>query len=126
MGILLPYSNLVLSLYTKKDCRLLKLRAILGFTLLLSVEKSTSTRLIQPLVEQGLVIKEASPTDNRAVILKLTDKGVEMHKAIWSCLDDFLSRVSEEIPAEIRAEVFKHVLLFNKAIRNVFDTTRCC
>lgn len=93
---------------------------------LLSVEKSTSTRLIHPLVQQGLVLKEASSSDSRAVNLKLSAEGTEIHKELWSCLNDFLSKVTDEIPADIRDEVFKHVIVFNQAIKKVFNTTSCC
>jgi DNA-binding MarR family transcriptional regulator len=93
---------------------------------LLSVEKSTSTRLIQPLVQQGLVFKEASSSDSRAINLKLSAEGIEIHQELWNCLNGLISKVSDEIPADIREEVFKHVILFNQAIKKVFNTSSCC
>jgi DNA-binding MarR family transcriptional regulator len=93
---------------------------------LLAVEKSTSTRLIQPLVEQGLVLKNASPTDSRAINLKLSDKGIGVHKEFWSCLKGFLDKVANEIPADIREDVINHVIMFNQAIMNVFNKDNCC
>ena len=43
----------------------------------LEVEKSTTTRLVAPLVKSGLVAKERSKTDSRATVLRMTREGRE-------------------------------------------------
>ena len=49
----------------------------------LEVEKSTTTRLVAPLVKQGLVSRRRSRQDSRAVELSLTPQGREVLKTVW-------------------------------------------
>ncbi len=53
---------------------------------LLSVEKSTTTRLVEPLVERGLLARAASSSDARAVRLVLTSAGQVAHGEYWTCI----------------------------------------
>ena len=92
---------------------------------LLSVEKSTSTRLIEPLVQQGLIKKERSACDCRAIDLILTDKGLETNTKHWICLNNFFDQLWAEIPADKREEVFSSVVIFLKAIKKVFNNPGC-
>lgn len=87
---------------------------------LLSVEKSTSTRLIEPLVQRGLIKKERSACDCRAIDLILTDKGRETSASHWSCLNNFLDRLWAEIPEDKREEVYRGVVIFLNAIKKAF------
>ncbi len=43
----------------------------------LEVEKSTTTRLVAPLIKKGLVAKKRSEMDTRAMVLRLTPQGWE-------------------------------------------------
>ena len=63
---------------------------------ILSVEKSTTTRLVQPLVRQGLLIREKSNRDSRAVNLKLTEKGESVLENVWACLSRFVEGCAPE------------------------------
>lgn len=92
---------------------------------LLSVEKSTSTRLIEPLVQQELIKKERSACDCRAIDLILTDKGRETNTRHWICLNNFFDQLWAEIPEDKREEVFSSVAIFLKAIKKVFNNTGC-
>ena len=49
----------------------------------LEVEKSTTTRLVAPLVKQGLIIRRRSRQDSRAVELSLTPPGRDVLKTVW-------------------------------------------
>jgi len=49
----------------------------------LEVEKSTTTRLVAPLVEQELISRQRSRRDSRAVELSLTPQGREVLKTVW-------------------------------------------
>ncbi len=93
---------------------------------ILSVEKSTSTRLIQPLVRKGLVKKDRSESDSRAINLTVTDRGRQINAELWRCFDSFFEELTAEIPKDIREEVLKHVIVFVKAVRNVFSKSSCC
>jgi DNA-binding MarR family transcriptional regulator len=45
----------------------------------LDVTKSAVTQLVEPLIEKGLVIRQADPKDRRVAVLSLSTKG---HKAV--------------------------------------------
>ena len=57
---------------------------------LLSVEKSTATRLVEPLIEKGLLRKERSSLDARTVELQITSEGKKAHTRVWNCIAEFL------------------------------------
>jgi DNA-binding MarR family transcriptional regulator len=93
---------------------------------ILSVEKSTTTRLVNPLIKQGLIRREKADHDSRAVKLTLTGKGRETHKKVLICLTDFFQRVLGNIPAKKRAEVLESVNIFINAIKNSANGCGCC
>jgi len=70
---------------------------------LLGVEKSTTTRLIAPLLKNGLAIQTPSPRDARALRLSLTNQGQKARGEYWECLRAFLSRLNQALPAGDRA-----------------------
>ncbi|MDA8233313.1 MAG: MarR family transcriptional regulator [Clostridia bacterium] len=84
---------------------------------ILSVEKSTTTRLIEPLVKQGLLVKETALEDSRVVILKLTEKGEKLYSDAWDCVSGFVQAVGERLPAGKKEEVFGAVKIFIKALQ---------
>ncbi|NBJ15180.1 MAG: winged helix-turn-helix transcriptional regulator [Dehalobacter sp. 4CP] len=92
---------------------------------LLKVEKSTSTRLIEPLVLQGLIIKERSEIDCRAINLILTDKGQQIKTNVWEHVDIFLGKLSAEIPEDQQEAVYENTWLFLKAVKSVLNQN-CC
>ena len=85
---------------------------------ILSVEKSTTTRLVQPLVRQGLLVRERSDRDFRAINLRLTDKGESVLENVWACLSRFVEGIRRGIPEGRRSEVFESVKTFLSAMRN--------
>jgi DNA-binding MarR family transcriptional regulator len=92
---------------------------------LLSVEKSTSTRLIDPIVQRGYIKKEKSACDCRAIDLTLTEKGYETNDEHWKCLNNFFNQLLAEIPDGKQEEVFSCVVLFLKAVKKVFNNPGC-
>ena len=91
---------------------------------LLSVEKSTTTRLVEPLIKKGLLLREKSDYDSRAVKLTLTGEGKKTHKEVMKCLTDFLGRVLGNIKADKRKDVLEAVNVFIEAIKK--SATTCC
>lgn len=92
---------------------------------ILSVDKSTTTRLVNPLVNQGLVVRMRSNNDSRAINLKLTRKGREVHQRVWECLSGFMDTVEMNVPQEKRNEVYDAVRTFLSAMRNACATGQC-
>ena len=93
---------------------------------ILSVEKSTTTRLVNPLIKKGLIRRDKAAHDSRAVKLTLTNKGKETHKKVLMCLTDFFQRMLGNIPAKKRAEVLESVKIFIAAIKNSANGCGCC
>ena len=89
---------------------------------ILSVEKSTTTRLLEPLVKQGLIIKDRSETDSRAINLSLTKRGESVRKKVWDCLSGFFDTIRSYIPEEKRADVFEATKIFIGAMQNACST----
>ena len=58
-----------------------------------NLNKGQASRAAQSLVEQGLVVKAASPTDGRGVVLTMTPKG----KAAWQRAMNVVGRRNEDI-----------------------------
>jgi DNA-binding MarR family transcriptional regulator len=93
---------------------------------ILSVEKSTTTRLVNPLIKKGLIRRDKADHDSRAVKLTLTREGRETHKKVLRCLTDFFERVLGNIPAKKRTEVLESVNIFINAIKNSANGCGCC
>ncbi|MEQ8174862.1 MAG: MarR family winged helix-turn-helix transcriptional regulator [Syntrophomonadaceae bacterium] len=91
----------------------------------LSVDKSTTTRLIEPLVNRNLIIKEKSPEDSRVVMLRLSEEGQEMRDRAWECLKGFINSVEARIPAEQRAGIYQAVRLFTDALQESCCSCSC-
>ncbi len=92
----------------------------------LSVEKSTTTRLVNPLIKNGLLHRDQSPHDSRAATLTLTKKGRDVHKKVWGCLTDFFRKVMCNIPEKKADVVLESVKTFIMAIKNYARECSCC
>ncbi len=92
----------------------------------LSVEKSTTTRLISPLIQKKLLRREIAPHDSRAIKLTLTKKGEDVHKEVWSCITDFFRKVMCNIPGKKADVVLESVKTFIEAIKNYARECSCC
>lgn len=93
---------------------------------LLSVDKSTTTRLVNPLLAKGLLKREAAAHDSRAVKLTLTREGGEIHGKVQLCLADFFKRVLGNLPANKRTDVLEAVKIFIAAIKSSANGGGCC
>ena len=94
--------------------------------IILSVEKSTTTRLINPLIKKRLLKRVKADHDSRAAKLILTPKGLETYKKVWSCLSAFLIRIIKHIPEGRLDEVLGSVKLFADAMRGAITGSSCC
>ncbi len=93
---------------------------------ILSVEKSTTTRLVNPLIQKGLLKRNRATHDSRAATLSATEEGMETHRKVWECLGSFFSEIMENIPAGRREEILEAVKTFTAAMRKTAAACRCC
>lgn len=92
----------------------------------LQVERSTTTRLVAPLVKKGLVERSKSAADSRAAELRVTPAGEETRNRAWACLQGFISAVAENIPEQELPGIFRSVRIFAGAVQGVYDAGSCC
>lgn len=92
---------------------------------ILAVDKSTTTRLVNPLVRQGLIKREKSDHDSRAANLILTPAGKEVHKKVWLCLQGFVDAIGRTIPDEKKTDVYEAVKLFINAVKSASSACSC-
>ena len=93
---------------------------------ILSVEKSTTTRLMNPLLQKGLLKRDKAEHDSRAAKLTLTEEGMETHRRVWMCLGGFFENITRNIPEDRQEKVLKSVKMFTEAMRKAADKCRCC
>ena len=84
---------------------------------ILSVEKSTTTRMVGPLIRRGLVAQERAEHDSRALSLRLTPRGKETYERIWVCLAAFLETIQKGIPAGERKKIYGATQTFLSAVQ---------
>ena len=93
---------------------------------MLAVEKSTTTRLVNPLLQKGLLKRDRSERDSRAAKLTLTEEGMETHRRVWMCLGGFFENITRNIPNDRQEEVLEAVKMFTAAMRKATVQCRCC
>jgi len=93
---------------------------------ILSVEKSTTTRLVNPLIQKGLLTRERSNLDSRAFVLTLTKEGRIIHRNVHICLEDFFDKISGNLPADKKDSILQAVQIFINAIKNAAGVCNCC
>ena len=93
---------------------------------ILAVEKSTTTRLVNPLLQKGLLIRNRAAHDSRAATLALTDKGQKTHQKVSLCLAGFFQKITKNIPEGKRADVLEAIRTFITAIKNSAAGYSCC
>ena len=92
---------------------------------ILSVQKSTTTRLVNPLIKKGFLLRDKANHDSRAIKLSLTKEGIETHKRVYLCFMDFYQKVTNNIPEEKKADVLECVNIFINAIKNSSNACSC-
>ena len=93
---------------------------------LLAVEKSTTTRLVNPLIQKGLLNREKAQHDSRAIILILTEDGKKTHQKVSLCLADFFQKVTQNIPQGKKEQILEAIRVFIQAIKNSPADYSCC
>jgi len=87
---------------------------------LLSVDKSTTTRFIAPIIRRNLLVRERSSRDSRAAILKLSEEGEAVHKKASQSLKSLIRIIQTEIPDEKREVCLEGSRIFLHALQNLF------
>ena len=85
-GITHAYTYFLMALYQQDGLTQSEMHKQIG------IEQPTAVRTLDRMERDGLIMREQSPNDRRAVLIKLTDKGQSYQKIILDCakqLNDF-------------------------------------
>ncbi len=93
---------------------------------ILCVEKSTTTRLVNPLLQKGLLSRQRSGQDSRAFVLTLTKEGRTVHQKVRLCLEDFFNKITINLPAGKTDAIMDAVKTFLSAVKNAAGICDCC
>jgi DNA-binding MarR family transcriptional regulator len=93
---------------------------------LLAVEKSTTTRLVNPLIQKGLLRREKAQHDSRAATLILTADGKKIHQKVSLCLTGFFQKVTQSMPQDKKPQILEAIRVFIGAIKNSVADYNCC
>ena len=91
----------------------------------LAVEKSTTTRLVRPLIEKKLVRREKADHDLRATYLLITAAGKEAYRRVWDCFTEFAGTIQDKIPENDSSDVYRTLRIFLDAIRDTSSVCNC-
>jgi len=83
---------------------------------LLEVDKSTASRTLRPLLQQGLLRAEADLNDQRIKPVTLTDAGRERVQAIHGVADEQVRRALSLLSDDERAVVLAGISLYERAL----------
>jgi len=92
-------------------------------SLKMKLSNSTMTRMVDQLVQKGLVNRLPDADDRRVVRLGLSGPGRQTQMELSQALQAFFSQVVQEIPEEERESVIHSLASLNQAI---LSTLRSC
>ena len=124
-GVSLSQCHILMELDTQGEMSLKQLAGNL------QADASTLSRVIDGMVNTGLILREANPDDRRAVILKLSEQGQRTAVTINEQSNRFYQRLFELLPTEKHASLVECIALLGGALtalrRNQpFDQQTCC
>ncbi|MDZ7266506.1 MAG: MarR family transcriptional regulator [candidate division KSB1 bacterium] len=90
----------------------------------LFLDKSTCTRVIDPLVQRGLVERQSSRRDRREIIVRLTAAGSGLQRRIRAELHNSQRQILARLPVDKREQVLESLELLSLAVHDWLAT--CC
>lgn len=90
----------------------------------LRLEKSTVSRLVSQLQEQGWVARVRDPADGRAVRLQLTEQGRHVSEQVAGARSSHFARLIERIPTDEREPVIRAFRVLVEALEGQVDGHR--
>jgi DNA-binding MarR family transcriptional regulator len=92
----------------------------------LCLEKSWTSRAVEALVEEGLVIKKANPSDARSWMVSLTTAGKRRVEQLNETLDAHATGLLASLTSAQRSQITNSLQLVLDALRVEAGLDRCC
>jgi DNA-binding MarR family transcriptional regulator len=91
-------------------------------TEILGVDKSTVSKSVDKLVNNGILVRDTDPEDRRSVILHLSDKGQSVFEEVEKRTTAYFEEVVATIPGDKREQIVESVQYLGQALKG----PRCC
>jgi len=117
-GVTSSQGGALLALPLKKTLRMNELSNGVG------VDKSTMTRMVDQLVDKGLVFRKVDEEDRRLVHIGLTGQGQQLNTKLARALKGFYKDSLGEIRENERAAIIRNLVMLNEAIARGVEN--CC
>lgn len=117
-GVTSSQGGALLALPLKKTLRMNELSNSVG------VDKSTMTRMVDQLVDKGLVFRKVDEEDRRLVHIGLTELGQELNTKLAKALKGFYKDSLGEIREDEREAIIRSLVTLNGAIARGVEN--CC
>lgn len=88
------------------------------------LDKSTTSRVVDPLVKRKLIARRFDDADRRIILVVLTSAGAKLLSEIRDCQIDSQRQILERIPAGQRRQLITSLQLLSGAVHNWLAT--CC
>ena len=117
-GVTLSQHHLIDVLYRKDTLTMNELSRELNLAV------STTTRIADILVRDGIITRYPSEQDRRKVCVTLTDKGLEVAEGLKECTERFWTKILTSIPDNKKKEISQNI----KLLLNAMDEAEgvCC
>lgn len=90
----------------------------------MGMESTSLSRLLKNMEGQGLIYKEAHPSDKRSVLLKLTEKGLQMRDLSRNAVLEFNSTLTSELTSEEQKRFFTALSKINATTERVRESNK--
>jgi DNA-binding MarR family transcriptional regulator len=88
----------------------------------LAFDKSWTSRAVEALVQEGLLIKESAPEDRRAVVISLSKSGKKRAEELDRSLNGQAEQIINRIPQRQRPNIYESLRLLRDALQAEADT----
>lgn len=82
----------------------------------LGLDKSTISRTLLNLVQNGAAVRETAPEDRRYATIQLTEKGYSIFKQIEQNMEERFRNIADAIPLEKREQVLESLQILNQVL----------
>lgn len=89
---------------------------------LLNLDKSTMSRTVNNLVDQGFVVRDIHSEDRRYVKIKLTEEGGKVFRTTEASMELYYKSILASIPEDKRNQVIESLQLLVEAVKK----NKCC
>lgn len=115
-GVTITQCHAIVEIGRMKKVSLIELAELLG------LDKSTMSRTINNLVEDGLVNRDLDAENRRYISIQLTNKGIEVFNNIEESMVTYYSSIFSTIPENKRSQVLESLKLLTVAVKE----NKCC